>query len=534
MRNGKLPRGPHGRFVWIVRFALPVAIVVASIARADWPRAEGPVPIVSMRVHAVFCSDDNGGRQTDITPTDVQAWVNKANEIYAGANVHFDFDPSSDWEAINSTLINSLSGVEQSDWIQARDAANAVAAGTPHDLVALFRWGPGTSPTGGGFSWTDYNFVAMPAFDVTTVCGHQNIGLFAHEAGHYLGLAHTFGPTFSTVAQAQTYFVNNGRNPLMFDGDGRADTYPDPYVSAVQCNTSVTSLTLGGTVFPLPRSNIMTYYEPRSDLAPSQAATVRQTLLLRSGQNLTQLVSDSPGQVLEAESYQPTVTGGVAFNQNMSGFLGRWSGDNQVFWIDGGAGEQLSFDFQVNAAGTYDIYGGFTAAPDYGVFTHVINGQPGQPLDLYSRGVLPTGAVYLGQYDLNSGENEWLVETSGTNPLASPVRYGYGLDYMLLVPVPEPIPGDTNGDGHVDQTDAATVATHWGMSGMSWSDGDFNGDGVVNAADASILAANWGHGTSEAGAVPEPGVIMLVVALGGFVMAHRRREQASAPPRVAM
>ena len=514
--------------MWIVLFALPIAIVVASNVRADWPRADESVPIVSMRVHAVFCSDDDGSRQTDITPAEVQAWVNKANEIYAGANVHFDFDPSSDWEAINSTLINSLSGVNQSDWIQARDAANAVAAATPHDLVAFFRWGPNsTYPTGGGFSWTDYNFVAMPAFDVTTVCGHQNIGLFAHEAGHFLGLAHTFGPTFSTVAQAQTYFVNNGRNPSLFDGDGRADTFPDPYVSAVQCNTSVTSLNLDGTVFPLPRSNIMTYYEPRSDLSPSQAATVRQTLLLRSGQNLTQLVSNSPGHVLEAEIHNPTITGGFAFYQNMSGFLGRWSGDSQLFWIDGGASGQLAFDFQVDAAGTYEIYGGFTAAPDYGVFTHVINGQSGQPLDLYSRGVLSTGAVYLGQYDLSSGANEWLVQTNGSNPLASPVRYGYGLDYMLLVQVHEPIPGDANGDGRVDDLDAKTLAAHWGQNG-GLAQGDFNSDGVINALDAAILAANWGHGpTTEQGnsstAVPEPTVWAMLACLVLLAGGRRRR-----------
>jgi hypothetical protein len=439
MNSSKLPKDPHGRFVWIVLFVISTVIIATSSARADWPRAVGPVPVVSMRVHAVFCADDDGSRRTDITPAEVQAWVNKANEIYVNANVHFDFDPSRDWETTNNTLINSLSGVNQSNWVQARDAANTVAAATPHDLVTFFRWGPDpTYPTGSGFSWTDYNFVAAPAFDVTTVGGHQNIGLFAHEAGHYLGLAHTFGPTFSTVVQAETYFVNNGRNPSIFDGDGRADTYPDPYVAAVQNNPSITSLTLAGTVFPLPRSNIMSYYEPRSDLSPSQAATVRQTLVLRSGQNLTQLVSNTPGQVLEAESRHPSITGGTTLNQNMSGFLGKWSGDSQTFWIDGGANGRLTFDFPVNAAGQYDIYGGFTAAPDYGIFTHVINGQSGDPLDLYSRGVLSTGAVYLGQYNLNSGANQCLVQTSGTNPLASPARYGYGLDYILLVPVPEP------------------------------------------------------------------------------------------------
>jgi hypothetical protein len=442
MNNGKSSGDARSRFLWIALFTFAIALIAASSARADWQRGDGPVPVVSMRVHAVFCSDNDGGRTTAITPEQVQAWVTKANEIYVGAGMQFDFDASpgsGDWEAINSTLINSMSGTDQPNWNQQRAAANAIAAATPHDLVTFFRWGPDpVYPTGSGFSWTDYNFIAAPAFDVTTVGGHQNIGLFAHEAGHYLGLAHTFGPTFSTVAQAETYFVNNGRNPSIFDGDGRADTPADPYVAAVQNDTSITSLNLAGTVFPLPRSNIMSYYEPRSDLSPSQAATARQTLVLRSGQNLTQLVSNSPGQVLEAEGHSQAISGGFTLDQNMSGFLGKWSGDSQVFWIDGGANGQLTFDFQVSAAGKYEIYGGFTAAPDYGIFTHVINGQFGGPIDLYSGGVLPTGAVDLGQYDLNSGANQWLVQTSGMNPQASAARYGYGLDYILLVPVPEP------------------------------------------------------------------------------------------------
>jgi fibronectin-binding autotransporter adhesin len=86
------------------------------------------------------------------------------------------------------------------------------------------------------------------------------------------------------------------------------------------------------------------------------------------------------------------------------------------------------------------------------------------------------------------------------------------------------VPGDATGDGEVDEEDATTLAGHWGQSG-GWSDGNFNNDGVVNAADASILAANWGHGTSEAGAVPEPGIVISLVcgAIAGLIGWRRRR-----------
>jgi hypothetical protein len=79
------------------------------------------------------------------------------------------------------------------------------------------------------------------------------------------------------------------------------------------------------------------------------------------------------------------------------------------------------------------------------------------------------------------------------------------------------VPGDANLDGAVDQEDAAVLAAHWGQAG-DWSCGNFNGDTVVDAADASILAANWGYDTSESGAVPEPGMIALLLGLGGIMV----------------
>jgi hypothetical protein len=251
-------------------------------------------------------------------------------------------------------------------------------------------------------------------------------------------LAHTFGPTFSTVAQAQSYFVANGRNPAMFDGDGRIDTAPDPFIATLQCNPRATSVTLDGTVVPLPRSNIMSYYEPRSDVTSSQAWTMRQTLALRSGQSLAQTIPGEPVSLFEPESTRRLITRGFAQHQTMSQFLGKWSNNAQLLWLDGAIGSELKFNFVAPSAGQYRILAGFTAAPDYGMHRHIINGQAGGAIDLYSRGVLPTGAVDLGLFNLIAGGNEWKSIVTGSNPLASPVRYGYGLDYILLVPVPEP------------------------------------------------------------------------------------------------
>jgi hypothetical protein len=370
----------------------------------------------------------------------VKAWVDEANDVFAGANIRLDFDPSpgsADWQHHASTLINSMSGVDHPQWSQQRAAANAVAAATPAKLVTFFRWGPGAGPTGGAFSWTDYNFVAMTGFNNTFVCGVQNIGLFAHEVGHYLGLAHTFGPAFDTAAQAQSYFLANGRNPAVFDGDGRSDTPPDPLVNSLACHPGE-SLTVGGTVLPLPRTNIMSYYEPRSDVSSSQAWTMRQTLQIRTQQSLTQMVPGASATAVEAEALSLAVTRGSTRRQGMGSFLGKWSGNTQQLWLDGAPGSELTFNFQAPRAGQFRIYAGFTAAPDFGVHRHVINGQSGTEVDLYSRGVLPTGAVDLGLFNLVAGLNQWKTIVVRSNPSASPMRHGYGLDYVLLAAVPEP------------------------------------------------------------------------------------------------
>ena len=96
------------------------------------------------------------------------------------------------------------------------------------------------------------------------------------------------------------------------------------------------------------------------------------------------------------------------------------------------------------------------------------------------------------------------------------------LDFVTLLP-PMQVPGDANKDGQVDDLDAKKLAANWGVTfGAGWEDGDFNGDSAVDALDAAILAANWGYSSAaESTAVPEPGVIVLLLA-AAFVAARKR------------
>ncbi|NLE36955.1 MAG: PEP-CTERM sorting domain-containing protein, partial [Pirellulaceae bacterium] len=96
------------------------------------------------------------------------------------------------------------------------------------------------------------------------------------------------------------------------------------------------------------------------------------------------------------------------------------------------------------------------------------------------------------------------------------------------------IPGDADGDMKVDAVDAKRLAENWGATSLNpsyttmWEMGDFNGDGKIDAKDASILAAQWGDYTSgssesQGTAVPEPGMLALLLGLALAGLARRVR-----------
>ncbi|MBN2216465.1 MAG: leucine-rich repeat domain-containing protein [Pirellulales bacterium] len=126
--------------------------------------------------------------------------------------------------------------------------------------------------------------------------------------------------------------------------------------------------------------------------------------------------------------------------------------------------------------------------------------------------VATEGVLYLTQADYTS------LNTSGAGRLAAwDAEPGHHVQIV--------VPGDANGDGSVDETDALTLAAHWGLAGMSWWDGDFNDDGFVGAADAAMLAANWNYNSSESCPidVPEPASFALLAMAAAWWCLGRRR-----------
>lgn len=412
----------------------------ASSTPTMTPPAPNPAyPLLTARIQAIQVSDDDGGRTARITTQQVKQWIDKANQIFANASVRLVYDPGSDFATLKSTLLNNMIGDTDANWTREVDFGNQVAARYSGKLVVFFRYGPGQKPTGEGFSWSDYNFVAMPGFNDTTVCGYQNIGILAHEVGHYFGLSHPFATMFNSVKEAEAYLSAHGNDPQAFDGDGLSDTPPDPFMNMpeFQCNPSVQSVTLNGQVFTLPRKNIMSYYanQPgvdRTELTPQQSNIVRWMLGLRAKNGMTTPTDNHVSGEIEFKTLaikskngtNPSVQDMSAWSQ----FL--WSGNQQLF-----CGAQINglieFPFSITTGGQYgfDLYA--TMAPDYGKIQTLVDGNPfGAPVDLYGLLVLPTGKISIGTISLSAGLHTLGFRVVGKNSVSS--GYSFGLSAFRL------------------------------------------------------------------------------------------------------
>lgn len=99
-----------------------------------------------------------------------------------------------------------------------------------------------------------------------------------------------------------------------------------------------------------------------------------------------------------------------------------------------------------------------------------------------------------------------------------------------------PIAGDTDFDRVVDEMDLLTINDFFQLSG-GWQQGDFNYDGTVDQIDFDLFAQNWQFGVDPGSFetldeairrlgltnVPEPTGLALMLAIGGAVVACRRR-----------
>ena len=114
----------------------------------------------------------------------------------------------------------------------------------------------------------------------------------------------------------------------------------------------------------------------------------------------------------------------------------------------------------------------------------------------------------------------WIIGT-GMAPGGSEWHAILITDAEVVVPI---VPGDANGDGVVNDEDAAALAANWQKQGGALlSEGDFNADGNVDDLDATILAANWQGSGPPPESVPEPTSLALLLCAAIYAMLLIRR-----------
>lgn len=230
-----------------------------------------------LEVQIVRTADDDGGRASTLTRERAEQAIARANAVYRrnGGDVQFELHPASNFDALlRSTVLNrdcvlapgqTEATIEANtdgdvdddgqvgtdadrdllcDYTSSKNARTAYAVQRADRIIVYSRGGNDKlswdakagrwvldHPSGGASAALGY-YVRMPkSFGDDT--------LLAHELGHYLHAAHTFGANPSTVDEARAMMEkwakdHPGADPrAVFDGDSRAqfavlDTSPDP------------------------------------------------------------------------------------------------------------------------------------------------------------------------------------------------------------------------------------------------------------------------------------------------------------------
>lgn len=304
-----------------------------------------PTPVYKVRLHVIRTADNDGSRAATLNPASFQNLVQQVNNIYWTAGVEFEFDPTTDFEHIDSTMLNhkytvvdDLSQYTDPNVAPPETATNSTwntafrrAMADLHrgKIVLFFSWGSKLvfdeglghwvySHATGGSSSGAGRWVNMP----------RNTGdraFVAHELGHYLKVPHPFRKT-PTLAEVQErirkhvdddgYPKNEGLNSLDGDRAYVLDTPADPstvfWRDVVNGGTGDACGPVGSYQFPVnfadstewytlapDRNNVMSYFKSCYVLGPRRFSS-QQVERIRDGlENLNRhdLVSLRAGNV---------------------------------------------------------------------------------------------------------------------------------------------------------------------------------------------------------------------------------------------
>ncbi|MFN3168993.1 MAG: LamG-like jellyroll fold domain-containing protein [Phycisphaeraceae bacterium] len=283
------------------------------------------------------------------------------------------------------------------------------------------------------------------------------------------------------------------------------------------------------------------------------------------GGNAVQFANDgtshiAAGTVQDDGTYVAGVGDGTAMNVSNQYTFSAWfntattAGSDKIIassrfnsntgWMLGLRGASVIFDF-----GNTRFTTAFTVEAEKDYFVAVV-GDASNGIDTVGGG---TNRSRISLYDVDAGtwvsedkssfkNNLWLKEmTIGafTNDINGREWDGIVDDVRIydnalttaeleaLVGTTPSIPGDTDGDGDIDDSDLGTAFSNYtgplapGTGGKTAADGDTDGDGDVDDSDLGTAFSGY-TGPLGPASVPEPTSLALV-GLGGLALIRRRR-----------
>jgi hypothetical protein len=280
-------------------------------------------PVYTIRLHAIATANNDGSDASPFTATAVQNRIAGINEIFYKAGIEFEFDPDTDFEQIDATVLNKYFTLleDPADYTdpevkppitsEFHAAFRRAIANTHRGKLVLFFSSPDklvydedlghwilTDAGGGGSSSGTGRWVSMK--------GNSQAPDLAHEIGHYLHQVHPFVGKIETVADAAARIkkavdkglpVGQGLDALDGDRAYVLDTPPDAsttiwnttFGDGSACSDHITGIYFPvyfpyGTIWYLlqpDRSLVMSYFKGcgfDNRFSPQQITRMRDAL----------------------------------------------------------------------------------------------------------------------------------------------------------------------------------------------------------------------------------------------------------------